>query len=429
MFLEYIKMSLRDLNRRKGRTILTTIGLIIGTMLIVTMVSLGSGVNKFMVSTLNSESSGKSIQVQPLEYLSEEEREDININTYMDEYFNPITDDTIEKIKETKRVEQIIATVSGNIYDISIDGKQYKGDYQISGYKYGEVAFDKNYIENIKKQEDDESISLIKQGREIKNESGEVLLGEGMLEQFNLTDDLVLDKELDIQLNGQNKKFKVVGIIDKRFPNYGNIIMTSADVANINEIQTNSKDYLKNNGYNSLEIVANTLDDVEPLTEIIKDLNYTNISTVEMANNIDEILGNINTGFAVLGIITLLVAAIGIVNTMTMVVMERKKSIGIMKAVGASAFSVRIIFLVQSAVIGLIGSGIGILLAEGINSLAQMLINNYITEQGMNLKIIIGLPWYSILGILIFTMLIALISGIYPANKASKMNSIDALRG
>ena len=185
---------------------------------------------------------------------------------------------------------------------------------------------------------------------------------------------------------------------------------------------------MANKGYDNIQIAAKDVSDVEPLTETIKELDYYSTSSIEMAKNVEETLGGVNTAFAVLGVIVLVVAAIGIVNTMSMAVLERTRSIGVMKSLGANCNAIRTIFLVQSSLIGSYWRTSWYWIGIGINSIAQMIVNSKIVEESMNTSVSVGLPWYWLLIILGFAVVIALISGIYPANRASKLDPIEALR-
>ena len=108
--------------------------------------------------------------------------------------------------------------------------------------------------------------------------------------------------------------------------------------------------------------------------------------------------------------------------------MERTKSIGVMKSVGASSGAIRTMFLIQSSLIGVIGGGFGILFGVGINKIVQSIATSMIAKENLPLTISVGLPVYWLLIIFIFAMVIALVSGITPANKAAKLDPIEALR-
>lgn len=433
---EYILMGLRDLWRRKGRTILTSLGITIGTLLIVTMVGLGSGLNELMNKMFNSEGISKSINVINLSYLTEEEQADFNPNTMYEDYFKVIDNKTIDEIKATGKIQSLKAYLSGGVEKIKINDKTYTGYTSIKGYDIKETFYADSEIESIRKEKDDSSLKPIKEGRYLEN-SGEMLINEEFIKSMGFNNSDILNKEIQIIIDNSNgieiepviKSYKVVGIIDENFGTFDSFVFSAEDVSSILEISTMQKDYLKNQGYSNIDLITNKLDDVEDVSSKLKEMNYMYSSAQEQAKSINDTLGALSAGFAVLGLIVLIVAAIGIINTMSMAVIERTRGIGVMKSVGANRTAIKTMFLVQSSIIGLLGSGVGVILASGINLLIQFGINNYISQQNMNITITIGLPWYYILGILFLATLIALVSGISPASRASKLEPIEALRG
>lgn len=436
---EYILMSLRDLWRRKGRTILTSLGITIGTLLIVTMMGIVVGLKGFMNDVVNDGDSGRSIKVIHYKNFSDVEYDDeimSNDEKFENEYFKKIDDDLIKNIQDTGKVEAVVAEISYNVHSIIFNDKQYTGEINANGYNLNANVYSKSAIDKVRHDQKDDSLNPLKFGKFIDEEQGQVLIGEKLLNKFELTKDDVLDKEIEILVSGNanangkkiTKKLKVVGIIDEHFDGGNCLTMTGKDVAQLKGYETLQKDYFENKGYDSLDVLVNNISDVQSVSDTIKELDYYSFSTVEQAKSIESTLGAMNKGFLILGIIVLFVASIGIVNTMGMAVAERTKSIGVMKAVGASSGAVRLMFLIQSSLIGLIGGVFGILLGSGINSLIQMYAESKISQSKMSMSISIGLPWHLILLILVFSMVIALISGIYPANKAAKLDPVEALR-
>lgn len=435
-FKEYVLMALRDLWKRKGRTILTSLGITIGTLLIVTMVGLGTGLQNFMTATVNNEDNARSITVQPLKYFTEEEADQANMTTFEEDYFKKIDEELIQKIKDTDKAETVVASISYSPDTLKFSNKKYSGNIQCIGYNEGANLYPEYIIERIRHDEKDDSLNPLKAGTKVTPAAGEVVIGEELLVQLNLSQEQILNNELELVIKNNNgikipemaKKLKVVGIIDKHFDDGKKLVLSAKDVAELKGYSSIQKDYMGNKGYDDIKIAAKGVSDVEPLTETIKNLGYYSTSSIEMAKNVEETLNGVNTAFAVLGVIVLVVAAIGIVNTMSMAVLERTRSIGVMKSLGANSNAIRTIFLVQSSLIGLIGGLVGTGLGLGINAIAQMVINSKVIKESMNMTISVGLPWYWISLILGFAVVIALISGIYPANRASKLDPIEALR-
>lgn len=156
-------------------------------------------------------------------------------------------------------------------------------------------------------------------------------------------------------------------------------------------------------------------------------MDYGYVSFDDMAKKISDIFMQVEMVLSILGIIVLFVAAIGIVNTMMMSVFERTRSIGVMKAVGASYVNINAIFVTEAGVIGFIGGIIGIILGAGINKIIQVLLSNFMTSSGLTETISFGTPAWLTWGTLIFSMTMAILAGMYPANKASKMHPVEAL--
>ncbi len=137
----------------------------------------------------------------------------------------------------------------------------------------------------------------------------------------------------------------------------------------------------------------------------------------QMAQDVKGLISSVTIGGSLIGFITLLGAAIGLMNIMLVSVTERTKEIGIRKAVGASAKTIRMQFLMESIVIGQIGGVIGIILGILMGNVVSIFVETGFT-----------IPWNWILLGVTICFIVSVISGYYPANKASKMDPIESLR-
>ena len=147
-------------------------------------------------------------------------------------------------------------------------------------------------------------------------------------------------------------------------------------------------------------------------------------STQSYVESFLTVFSVINVLLVGLASISLIVGAIGIANTMYTAVLERTREIGIMKSIGATNNHILKLFLIESALIGLVGGIIGIALGIGISKLAEVAIGGFLGPGFFQ----VYFPWYLIVGALVFAVAIGMASGIMPARQASKMNPVDALR-
>ena len=148
------------------------------------------------------------------------------------------------------------------------------------------------------------------------------------------------------------------------------------------------------------------------------------VSTSEdLIDSINTILGVVQAVFIGIAAISLLVGGIGIMNTMYTSVMERTRDIGIMKAIGARNSDILWIFLLESGLLGMAGGIIGVLIGIGLSKLVesfgQDMVGNVLHA---------SFPWTLIVGALLFSFVIGVLSGVLPARQASKMQPVEAFR-
>jgi putative ABC transport system permease protein len=131
---------------------------------------------------------------------------------------------------------------------------------------------------------------------------------------------------------------------------------------------------------------------------------------------------------AAVGMIGIFVAALGIINTMTMSILERYGEIGVMKAVGASPGVIKRIFLVESGAIGLIGGAGGLALGWGVSRIINRVVNYFLAKQGIPHIEYFTYPLWLCLGAIAFAVAVSLVSGLYPARRAARVDPVVALR-
>lgn len=188
-------------------------------------------------------------------------------------------------------------------------------------------------------------------------------------------------------------------------------------------------DNFKDQGYTSIVL---KVDDTKYLDEIsgkITKLGYGAMTAQTMLDQINNIFKMISIVLGAIAGISLFVAGIGIINTMIMATYERTREIGVMRACGATRATIRRLFTFEAASLGFWGGLFGLLLSYGLIRLAKFIITRYGADLGgLPIDKIGSFPIWLVIGILVFTSMIGIISGLYPAVKAARLNPVEALR-
>jgi putative ABC transport system permease protein len=128
--------------------------------------------------------------------------------------------------------------------------------------------------------------------------------------------------------------------------------------------------------------------------------------------------------------VALVVAALGIINTLLMAVLERYREIGTYKALGASNGDIRLLFLTEAGLVGLLGGLGGLLLGWVVSMVLGLVVNEYARQQGVHQAVVaFAFPWYLLGGAVLFAVVISVLAGVYPASRAARVDPIRALRG
>jgi ABC-type lipoprotein release transport system permease subunit len=161
----------------------------------------------------------------------------------------------------------------------------------------------------------------------------------------------------------------------------------------------------------------------------LTDAGFGSFSIVDQLDQIRTVFLILDSVLGLLGGISLLVASFGIANTMIMSILERTREIGIMKAIGAEDREIKLIFFVEAAVIGLTGGIVGTLLAWGIDGIANRLAYRFVLKpQGASFVDFFSLPLYLSGGAILFALIISIIAALYPASRAARIDPVKALR-
>lgn len=431
--LDLISLIFYNLSRRKGRVALTAIGVVIGTASVVILISLANGLQRNATNQLGSMADLTAINVYP----RWEDMGPVFIGSSSGgQQPQLMTDNILAEMAAIPGVDAVIP-------------KDYLRSMAI--VQYGRLE---NYPSIIGAGvEDVAQLGYTVQSGVGTLEPGTAIIGAPVLEQFydpkmrpgqeppeppdllNQSIKLVVVKWTnDGEEIRKTYQVRIVGIL-KESRNEGDysIIMPLSDVTKVNEWVTGKRINRNRDGYENVIVKVNDVNKVLEVTEQISEMGfnaYTPQSTVQGISNFYLIIQVI---FGGVGAVSLLVAAIGIANTMTMAILERTREIGLMKAIGATNNNVLSIFLGEAAGIGFIGGvggiSLGWLAGLAINAVATPILASQAAQWGGTppdsaVFTPVWLPGFAVL----FATLIGLISGLYPALRAATLVPVVALK-
>ena len=378
------KMAFQSILSNKMRTFLTMLGIIIGVFAVVVLISIGQGATSGVTDSISS--MGSNI---------------ISINVFdrrksID--FNDVNDfEKIEGIKSVTPVYQTSATVKYDLKTSSISvasgNENYMAinNYEISaGRTINPVDID--YRNNV------------------------AVIGLTTAEDL-FNKDNPINKEISI--NGE--KYTVIGVLQDK----GSSVMGDSNDIVIVPITTLMRQN-STNVINTITVQASSAEESALAKENIQSYlldyfededSYQVFSQDEMLETISEVTGMLTAMLGGIAGISLLVGGIGIMNIMLVTVTERTREIGVRKAIGAGRGNILIQFLIESSVLSGVGGIIGAVLG---------IIASYTISNMMGISYVVNIPL--ILGAFIFSLSVGVFFGLYPANKASKLKPVDALR-
>ncbi len=180
--------------------------------------------------------------------------------------------------------------------------------------------------------------------------------------------------------------------------------------------------------YTSISVRVKNPNQVPAVEDAIKKMGFSAFSIVDATNSMRQFFAVLDVFLAIFGSLALAVASIGIVNTLVMAILERRREIGIMKAIGASDGDVRGLFFAEAGAMGVVGGIGGVALGWGIGRLINFVTNIYLARQHFPSAEIWSVPLWLVLGAITFSIIVSLLSGLYPAGRAARLDPVQALR-
>jgi len=400
-FLELIQISVKSIARNKGRTFLTSLGIIIGVTSVILLTSIGSGI-KIYIQKQFEDLGSNLIVVSPGQVFNQsggfrtQDRQTVITQTFTE--------------KDVRNIQKSVGSRGVVLPNIQVQEKaKYRDKEELTTLvgtlaSYGKI---RNSIPSsgngrwFDKSEEDKGDSV-------------VILGFAIAKTL-FPNTSPLNKEITLA----SKSLKVIGVVDKKGgsfggPDFDNYIYSPIDIA----FQIKGSRDIQ-----SMLVQANSGADVEfvkkqtekALLEKYDKDNFSVFDQSQILTTITGVLGTLTAGLTGIAAISLVVGGIGIMNIMLVTVTERTKEIGLRKAIGATPNAILAQFLIEAIILSCFGGAIGIILGF----LASLAINSFFPAQVTFQAVAVAFGVSSLVGI---------IFGAAPARRASRLSPIEALR-
>jgi len=180
--------------------------------------------------------------------------------------------------------------------------------------------------------------------------------------------------------------------------------------------------------YSSISARVKSPAQIQAVEDAIKKMGFTTFSLLDASQSLRTFFKVLDLFLGIFGSAALAVASIGIVNTLVMAILERRREIGVMKAIGASDGDVMKLFFAEAGAMGILGGGFGVALGWAIGRVINLGTNLYLKRQSLPPDNFWAVPWWLVAGAIAFSFAVSLISGLYPASRAARLDPVQALR-
>lgn len=445
-FLDLLTMSVNNLRRRKLRTFLTVLGVVIGTASIVVMVSLGIGLNHFTMETIKSSGSLTAIEIYNYQGMHGEDGAEENF----------MTDETIKSFAQIPHVTSVYPLLSINVL---MRQGIYEGYVTMMG-----VPLD--YMKDIplgagKLPSPNADMLDMVVGNMVARDFTNAKTGKGYWDTGEIPEVdfmgrpafVIFDMDAYYQSqSGGGGEGETVNPPKKYMLNTAAVVEGGPEDYNeycynvyvdLHKLQQQLKQVFKKKpipgqpvnkkgkpyNYFIYEQAVVNVDDMENVKEVQQQLISMGFeansrmdwleSSQKQSNMVQAVLGGI-------GAVSLFVAAIGIANTMMMSIYERTKEIGVLKVLGCAMGNIRSMFLIEAGFIGFMGGLVGLILSYGVSGIVNRFLAPGLTD-GMTSQISMIPPWLALAAV-VFAIFIGMFAGFFPAQRAMKLSPLAAIR-
>jgi len=435
LFKDQLDFVTQHIKKNKLRVFMTVLAATMGCAFLIVLASVGFGLQDSIRNEILSDEKVTKIQVYGNDQFTEEQINEIKNIEHVETVLETITVNASAHSFFESRDTQSELYVA-NMHDFEqVNGKLAEGKYPT---KPNEIVVGYHFAQTLVNDAERKIIEEKSKKAELEG-----TFYNGSEEGYK---DSLIGKEIELALMPRTEgaketakmKYTIVGVMKK--PSYDWMINNSIYMDTEQKPMLATKLAATGNVkeddmfYSEFNIFADSMENVKPILDKLKDKGYSVYSITEQLNQMNVFFLVLKIGLIFVGTIAVLIASIGIFNTMTMAVTERTREIGVLKAIGASPKLIQRLFLMESTFIGIIGTLIAVAISYMISFVANAALplilkaatgEDAFSKNDITFSLI---PWQLVLIASAISIGVAMISGYRPARKATKIDVIQALR-
>lgn len=443
-FRDLSDLAFRNLREAVLRNSLTTLGVAVGVASLVAMLSLGVGLQQLATSRLAKSGLFDSIFVTPKSNLRGPGGGPPATRAPAAKV-RPLDADARAEISRMPNVIEVYPQIRF-FTEVRFDGKPFAT--MVAGMPESSKAsgaFDGMQGSFFSSPNAEEAILQVEFAKELNPQTSS-LIGKDLVLRYAERQSLPSQPGDPAESSGgfsvvpKDKHLRIVGVVETEpasgFGGFGSgrLLIPLPVAETLRAAQVNDlRDILRDSSsdkptYSSLTVRVKSPSLVEATEAKLKDLGFSAFSLLDASKSLRIFFSVFDLLLGIFGSLALAVATLGIINTLVMAILERRREIGVLKALGAADRDVKQLFFVEAGVMGLFGGMLGTLLGWLIGRSLTFGTNLYLHRQNLPGVDISSVPWWLVLGGIAFAVLVSLAAGLYPASRAARLDPVQALR-
>lgn len=435
------ELAARNLREALLRNSLTTLGIAVGVASLVAMLSLGAGLQNLATERLSRAGLFDAIYVTSRQNFSGFGRAE-RPNRGAPETSRSLDDDARRSIEKLPNVTEVYPEIrfpteihyAGSPYATVVAGvpPSARADGAFDGIK---GAF-------FSGPSADEAILQIDLARQLSDQP-DALLGKEIVVRYAERQALPADSGAGgspgFSIVPRERNLRIVGIVETEpaagFGAFGRgrLLIPLAVAETLQPAQTTDlrellRDKPAARSYESLTVRVKGASQVPGVEEAVKQMGLSAFSLLDATRNLRLVFAVFDLLLGIFGSLALVVASLGIINTLVMAILERRREIGVLKALGAADRDVRRLFFAEAGAMGLLGGVLGVTMGWLIGRALNFGTNVYLSRQQLPSITVSLVPWWMVAAAIAFAVAVSLVAGIYPASRAARLDPIEALR-